>query len=242
MIRIKPKNGIAIIVPVYNEAKIIGNVLSELILEAKKIKADIFVVNDGSTDNTLKLIKSFIPKITVISYKQNRGKGHALRTGTNKVHKKYDIIAWIDGDGQLISSDLSKMLTGLTSDTELIISNRTINFRVLPTSKIGRGTVSFLFNLLFHSKIKDHLSGLKIFRSNIYPKICWTSNDYRIEVEFLARAVINNIKYKEIKTVCKKKLYRGIGWQDGLKIYYWIFWCFFNKKNLKRSGKISEPI
>jgi glycosyltransferase involved in cell wall biosynthesis len=227
------KNRIAIIVPVFNEEAIIGKVLDDLIITAKEIKADVFIINDGSTDGTLKIVKTFDKKISVINYKKNKGKGYALRFGTDKVHKKYDIVVWMDGDGQLISSDIKKMLSILSDKTEMIISNRKINFKVLPTSKIGRGTVRFLFNFLFKSKIKDHLSGLRVFRSYIYPKIRWISNDYRIEVETLARAVVNNVKYKEVQTVCKKKLYRGIGWRDGLKIYYWIFWCFFNKKKLK---------
>ena len=228
----KTPNKLAIIVPVFNEERIIGQVLEEILAEAKTLHADIFVVNDGSTDDTLKILKTFGKKIEIISYRQNQGKGYALRYGTDRVYEKYDVIAWIDGDGQLISSDISKMLAALTADVEMIISERIINFKVLPTSKIGRGIVRSLFNALFHSKIEDHLSGLRVFRSSVYEKIRWRSNDYRVEVESLACAVVNNIKYKEVKTVCNKKLYRGIRWQDGLKIYYWIFWCYFHRKKL----------
>lgn len=229
----KSLNKLAIIVPVYNEEIIVGTVIEKLLQEAETIHADIFVVNDGSTDKTLRILKSYQNKINLISYQKNQGKGYALRMGTDKVHTKYDIIAWIDGDGQLVPTDISKMLNELSSNTEMIISNRIISFKVLPTSKIGRGTVSFIFNILFHSKISDLLSGLRVFRSSIYPAIRWVSNDYRIEVESLARAVVNNIQYKEVKTICRKKLYRGIGWQDGIKIYYWILWCFFNKNRFR---------
>lgn len=226
----KTPNKLAIIVPAFNEERIIGKVLEELLVEAKALSADIFVVNDGSTDSTLVVLKKYQKKISILSYEKNQGKGYALRFGTDKVYKKYDTIAWIDGDGQLLSKDISKMAHFLTGDTQMIVSDRIINFKVLPTSKIGRGTVRSLFNLLFQSKIEDHLSGLRVFRSNIYVKIRWQSNDYRVEVESLARAVVNNIKYKQVKTVCNKKLYRGIRWQDGLKIYYWIFWCYFHRK------------
>lgn len=229
----RPKKRSAVIVPVFNESKIIGKVIDELFFELKDLNVDIFVVNDGSTDSTASVLKDYLDKITVISNASNMGKGYALRKGTDEIYKKYEIIIWIDGDGQLLSSDIVKMLAELTDDVEMVISNRIINFKVLPTSKIGRGTVSFLFNFLFHSKINDHLSGLRVFRSKIYPKIRWISDDYRIEVETLARAVVNKVKFKQVRTVCKKKLYRGIGWQDGLKIYYWIFWCFFNRKKFE---------
>lgn len=228
----RQKNKIAIIVPVFNEEKIISWVIKELMKVSKKIGADIYIVNDGSTDNTLNEIKPFLDQVRVISSKNNHGKGYALRKGTDQVYKKYQTTIWIDGDGQLIPSDIEKMLKFLTADTDLIISNRIINFKVLPTSKIGRRLVRYLFNFLFSSKIKDHLSGLRVFRSKIYPKIRWQANDYRVEIESLARAVVNKVKYKEARTVCNKKLYRGIEWDDGLKIYYWIFWCYFNRSKL----------
>lgn len=234
MTRVKTKNRNAIIVPAYNEATIIGTVLNDLLIVTRLLRADVFVVNDGSTDQTKEVIKKLKNRLTIISYKKNRGKGYALRVGTERaVHKKYDNIGWIDSDGQLLPKDLVTMFNVLKdSDADMIVNDRIINFKVLPTSKIGRGTVRILFNTLFKTKIRDHLSGLRVFRSSVYKKIAWSSNDYRVEVETLARAAINKVKILEVKSICKKKLYRGIGWQDGLKIYYWIFWCFLNKKKL----------
>ena len=68
---------ISIIIPVFNEEKTISRVLKK-ILNLKLIwKKEVIVVNDGSTDNTLKIIKKFKPR-RIISYSQNRGKGYHL--------------------------------------------------------------------------------------------------------------------------------------------------------------------
>lgn len=231
-----------VIVPVHNEEKIIGWVLKELIKVCRSIPADILVVNDGSTDRTLKELKEFLPKIQIINYKKNRGKGYALRMGSLLAYKqKYESIVWIDGDGQLHPRDIIKFAKALDAKTDYVIHHRIIDFKVLPLSKIGRSTVRLLFNYLFKAKISDHLSGLKAFKAEILPIILWQANDYTVEVEFLARAVCNKLKHKTVTSRCDSKLYRGIGWAQGLKIYYWVVWCFLHRQTfLQPIEKISK--
>jgi glycosyltransferase involved in cell wall biosynthesis len=237
-------NTIAVIVPVHNEEKIIGWVLKELIKVCRLISADIFVVNDGSTDRTLKELKEFLPNIQIINYKKNRGKGYALRMGSLLAYKqKYESIVWIDGDGQLHPKDIIKFVKALDAKTDYVVHHRLIDFKVLPLSKVGRSTVRILFNYLFEAQISDHLSGLKAFKSEILPVVLWRVDDYRVEVEFLARAVCNKLKYKTVTSHCDQKLYQGIGWQQGLMIYYWIVWCFFHRQDFSQSmEKITKKV
>ena len=80
------------VVPVYNEEKTIGNVL-KVLLASDKIDF-VIVIDDGSTDNTQKILKQF--KIKVIKLKKNIGKGGAIRIATKNI--KSDIIIFIDAD------------------------------------------------------------------------------------------------------------------------------------------------
>lgn len=80
------------IVPVYNEEKTVANVLR--VLTSHNRINEIVVVDDGSTDNTQKILKQF--KVKVIKLKKNIGKGGAIRIATKNI--KSDIILFIDAD------------------------------------------------------------------------------------------------------------------------------------------------
>ncbi|MBI2032955.1 MAG: glycosyltransferase family 2 protein [Candidatus Levybacteria bacterium] len=88
------KKVVSAIVPVFNEGKTVGAVIQSL-LENPHI-SEIICVNDGSTDYTLKKLEAFQSKITVINFKKNKGKSHAVATGIMKA--KGEIIAFFDGD------------------------------------------------------------------------------------------------------------------------------------------------
>lgn len=90
-----------VIVPAYNEEKNIGEFLEKL---TKKVE-DIIVVDDGSTDNTYSIAKTFNAR--VIRHKKNMGKGQAIITGLK--FAKSEKVVLMDGDGQL-SPNLSPFL------------------------------------------------------------------------------------------------------------------------------------
>ena len=88
---------VSIIIPVYNEEKLIKNLLLR-VNSIKKIKKEIIVINDGSTDKTLKVLKKDCKNLftKLLSYKKNRGKGFACRKGINISNGEILIIQ--DGD------------------------------------------------------------------------------------------------------------------------------------------------
>ncbi len=85
----------AAILPIFNEEKTVANVLSVL-LKAKQLD-EVIVVNDGSTDNSLNIIKSFRSnKLKIISLKKNLGKSSAVKIAVKKTEA--DILLFCDGD------------------------------------------------------------------------------------------------------------------------------------------------
>ena len=91
---------ISIIFPFYNEEKRILNLFKEIKkIKNYKINYDIIFVNDGSTDNSLSLVKNFIlkeKKCKLITYKNNRGKGYAIKKGV--LNSKFEWILTCDID------------------------------------------------------------------------------------------------------------------------------------------------
>lgn len=227
----------AIVLPVFNESRILESVLKSLLEQKNKLGFSIIAVNDGSEDKSLEILEANKRHLKILSYRKNRGKGFALRLGSDYAYKnKFEIIVWIDSDGQHNPKDIGKML-GELEHYDLVINRRLLRFNASSVSKIGRFIVRTFFNLIFRTKISDHLSGFRVFKTSIYRTVRWQTEDYQVEVEMLARAVLNNVKYKEIATPCGKKRYRGMSWRYGFKIMYCIAWCYVNKNKFIKNKK-----
>ena len=89
------KYSLSIIIPAYNSEKIIKDCLNKILKETKKIKSEIIVVDDKSTDNTVKVVEE-IKGVKLIKLKKNKGVGNARNVGAEKA--KFAILCFIDSD------------------------------------------------------------------------------------------------------------------------------------------------
>ncbi len=101
---------VSIIIPAYNEEKTLFKTVSSLLrLNYPKNKLEIIVVDDGSTDNTLKIAKNFISQGVKVFTKKNEGKGKTLNFGLKKASG--ELIGCLDGDSFVSRDSLRKMIT-----------------------------------------------------------------------------------------------------------------------------------
>jgi glycosyltransferase involved in cell wall biosynthesis len=113
---------VAAIVPAYNEAETLAEVLS--VLKATPRIHDILVVSDGSTDGTVEIARA--AKLRAIHLRENHGKGTAMAVGV--AHTDADILLFVDGDilnltGSLLEQLMAPVLAG-TSDMNVGVRNR----------------------------------------------------------------------------------------------------------------------
>ena len=106
----KIRKSISIIFPIYNEAKRLPNLFKNI---KKNKKISYILVNDGSTDNSDKLIKNFIKnnneiKIKYLKYRINRGKGFSIKMGINSCRNNWILTA--DTDLSVEISQINKWL------------------------------------------------------------------------------------------------------------------------------------
>lgn len=213
-----------VIVPVYNEAKHIKSLTRTL----QKYTKNIIIVNDGSTDKTLEIVKK-IPKISIVNLKRNSGKGSAMKAGAKYAWKLgAEGIIFIDGDNQHNPKHIPKFFNLLKSEEDIIIGVRILKTDIPYFRKFGNSLVLILTRILFKVDIPDLLCGFRAFSKKGYRNILWKSNNYGVETEMITLIGRKKLKFKTIvvDTIYLEK-YKGFSIKDGLgvllKLPYWKF-------------------
>ena len=173
-----------IIIPAYNEEKSILKVCNNIYEYNKKNKTDydIIVINDGSKDNTEKVLTdNNIPHIKLI---RNLGIGGAVQTGYKYAKENnYDIAVQFDGDGQHNIEYVSNIIKPIEEHkADMVIGSRFIEnidtFRSSVARRIGIKVISFFIKLVTGKKIYDTTSGMRAVNKNIIEKF---ADDYPTE-------------------------------------------------------------
>jgi glycosyltransferase involved in cell wall biosynthesis len=148
-------NELSVFYPCYNEEKNIKNTVKKTIPILEKIanKWELILINDGSKDNTAKIleeIKETYPKqIKIITHNPNRGYGAALKSGFYSA--KYEWIAFTDSDGQFDFSEITKFIKKQKeTNADLVIGYylaRQVSKFAIFTSKIWELVIFILFGL-----------------------------------------------------------------------------------------------
>lgn len=191
---------IGLVIPAYNEATAIGDVLKSLPKKIKDYDVLTVVINDGSTDETAQVVANF-KSVTLINHILNSGAGAATRTGINYVKSQgCSTVITLDADGQHHIEDVLKIAEhSIDSTSDLIIGSRLIATQGMPWYKVvGNKGLSFITFLIFGVFVTDSQSGLKALNQNALDKIKFHINDYAFCSEIIWQAHKNKLKIEEI--------------------------------------------
>ncbi|MBA9086784.1 glycosyltransferase involved in cell wall biosynthesis [Fontibacillus solani] len=169
---------ILLIIPAYNEAQNIANVIAEIKQDLSYV--DILVVNDCSTDDTLQTLM-LIEDIVVVSLPVNLGYSGALQTGFKyAVEKDYEIVIQFDGDGQHIASEAEKLINILKEqDVDIVIGSRFKTKNKYNHSffrKIGTHFFSGIIKQICKVNITDPTSGFQVLKKSVFEKYAQMNN------------------------------------------------------------------
>jgi glycosyltransferase involved in cell wall biosynthesis len=164
---------------------------------------EIIVVNDGSKDDTRKVVQgiSMTDKaIRFISYSTNMGKGYAIKQGVLHSHGKY--VMFLDGDGDISTDVLSSYLTGIASADIVIGSkyHKLSEVNVPSSRKFFSKCFHLLVKIMLGVKQSDTQVGLKLGDGEAFRKIFGrvTVKRYAFDAEMLAVAEIMGLRVVEL--------------------------------------------
>lgn len=211
---------LSIIIPVFNEEKTVDLILEKVYkVKIKNIEKQIIVINDGSTDDTEKIVKEIIrnkKEIRLISHKKNQGKGSAVKTGIKMATGDYILIQ--DADLEYDPQQYEKLLTPiLENKTKVVYGTRLKrlpnlkrdenNFRFL-LHYIGNKALSLLTSILYKQWITDMETCYKIFPKNDIKNIRLNSKGFEFEPEITAKLLKSGLKIYEVPITTTPRNYK----------------------------------
>jgi glycosyltransferase involved in cell wall biosynthesis len=215
---------LSVIVPVFNEAQTIGNVILGLktVLQGQVLGYEIIVVDDGSTDKSAEIAKNQGAKI--LSSKTHMGKGYAMRLGFSKA--RGEITATMDSDGSHNPEELTLLLAPIIEgQADLVIGSRLFLRKPASGRALNESGIR-LFNLLIKVftgiSVSDSQSGYRVLTSKVLKSLSLKSVEYEIESEMLVKAARKNFRIKEVPVTYVQRTYgksRLDPYRDGFKIF-----------------------
>ncbi len=195
--------GIYFLMPAYNEANIIGQVIDKLLSSGVE---NIIIVNDGSTDGTAAIVNSY-KQVTLLNHVINRGQGAALATGLDYLSQIEDckFVCTFDADGQHQLNDVIKMVQILEDNNQLdlVIGSRFVgqtNTNAPLSRKITLKLGTLFLRFVYGLNITDAHNGLRVIRKNVITKMIPKLDDFSHASEMTYLIKYHKLTYKEFPT------------------------------------------
>jgi glycosyltransferase involved in cell wall biosynthesis len=175
---------VAALIPAFNEAGTIASVIHGL----RSSRAQVIVVDDGSTDGTAERARE--AGADVLVHERNLGKGHAVRTGLVRVLAgDFTHVLLLDGDMQHLPAEAARLIHAAeTSQADVVIGERVFKRSEMPASRfhanrIGSRALSWFVGV----PLNDTQCGFRVFRTDAVRPLALTATGYEIETEMLVK-------------------------------------------------------
>jgi len=164
---VTPGDALSIVMPAKNEAVNLQKLLP--LLQATLPGAELIVVNDGSTDNTVALCESL--GVSVVSHQYSKGNGASIKSGAR--HASRDTVVFMDGDGQHKPADILRLYAVFCQGYDMVIGARS----AATQASVGRLVANTLYNRLSswmaNQTIRDLTSGFRIVNRRKFLKFLY---------------------------------------------------------------------
>lgn len=227
-------NKIAVLIPCYNESKTIAKVVKDY--KEALPEADIYVYDNNSVDETDKIARE---AGAIVRYERRQGKGNVIRSMFHQIDA--DCYLMIDGDDTYPAENARQMCDEvLSGGADMVIGDRLSSTyfeeNKRPFHNIGNVTVRYLINKLFHSNVRDIMTGYRAFSRDFVKMFPVLSKGFEIETEMTIHALDKNMLLKEIPVTYRDRPAGSVSklntYSDGMKVIFTIFRLFRDYKPL----------
>jgi len=197
---------LSIVIPAYNEGRRLPRTLRETIkyLSAQTLASEIIVITDGSTDDTIAVAESFsdeFPNLKVIAFKQNKGKGFAVKAGLQAATGKYRL--FMDADYAVPIEYVDQFLEQANKGYEIVIASRALKDSKLSMQQsFARRSFGQAFGIIQKAVLGmpfvDTQCGFKLFSAHavetIIPLVTYDCAYFDAELLYVAHRLKTNVQ------------------------------------------------
>ncbi len=184
---------LTIVMPAYNEAENLVEVLPPLVEFCRQRNWKIILVNDGSTDKTKETVLPFQgdDSFIAIHHKLNKGYGAAIKSGIQACETTY--VVTIDADGQHNTADIEKLFSCMQrNDADMVVGSRRGSKSESVSRGIGKSIIRTIAQMLMQVPIYDINSGMKIYPTALAGKYLHLAPDTMAFSDIITLVFINN--------------------------------------------------
>ena len=192
---------LSVFFPAFNDAPSLPKLLAKIfvVLERHVEDYEVIVVNDGSQDDTAKILAeaavTYAPHLRVVTHPRNMGYGMALRSGLEAARKEF--IFYTDGDGQYDVDEMPELLSRMAPGIGLVNGYKLERHDPLHRVWIGK-VYNFCARLLFRIRIRDIDCDYRVMRRSLVEKLRLQSTSGTICVELVRKFELSGCGVVEV--------------------------------------------
>jgi len=190
---------IVVVLPAYNEASVIGDVLCRIPPRIDGMSVTAVVIDDGSSDNTAEIARQ--NGAVVFRHLTNLGVGAATITGLRAAQDlNADVVVTMDSDGQHDPEEIQDLVRCLVNGPfDAVIGSRLLSPQGMPATRFMANLLLNAVTFAVYGKIvSDSQSGFKVFSRTALNRMKLNASGYEICSEIIGELYRNNLRYKSL--------------------------------------------
>ncbi len=213
---------LSILMPAYNEVATVGSAVKRVLDVDYPCEIELVVVDDGSTDGTAEQLDGIDdPRLIRHAHPVNRGKGAAIRSGSERATGDYLLVC--DADLEYRPEDIPKLLEPiLCGDADIVYGTRSFGSNTAYSFwyVLGNKAVTMTANALFNSWISDLETGFKLLPLPLYRELDVRSAGFGMEAEITGKLLRRGLPPFEVPISYRARgraQGKKLTWRDGVQ-------------------------